>query len=198
MMRGVWGKQMAWRWFCRCSPLLAAMTVACGGGGAAPKAKPCDAECQDETALRALRETLKLVYNLTLQANPVGHQDETTPCPQGGTAHVAGEATSNAQIGTTDIDLTFELDACSYLQRDDQPEQSYGITTTGTVVESGVLAVQPSGTTAILFSSDSVTLTGTVYDPAIDYSVTDCPLEAGQNGSRIAGTLCGRDVAFQL
>ena len=109
---------------------------------------PCEETCQDETAVRALRETMKLVYNLTLQGNPVGPQDESTPCPLGGSAHVFGTATSNAQFGATEVALTYELVDCHYLSRDEQPGENYDMTVTGTVTQSGTLAVQPTATTA--------------------------------------------------
>lgn len=179
-------------------PIVGALGALACGGGPTPEAKTCDAKCADGSAFRALRETLKLVYNITLQGNPEGEQDETTDCPQGGTARVFGTATSNATIGATDVDLTFELDQCTYLQRDDQPEESYRIASTGTVTETGVLAVQPTSTTALLFSSDSVTLTGTVFDPPQDYATDDCPVEAGQNGNQFSGKLCDREIAFRL
>src|SRR5262249_43464304 len=69
--------------------------AACSGPKPAP-APPCDQACQDGAALRGMRETVKLVYNLKLQGKPVGMHDETTPCPGGGTAHVTGTAMSNA------------------------------------------------------------------------------------------------------
>jgi hypothetical protein len=173
-------------------------TVACGSGGATPEKQSCDAECADRAGFRALRETLKLVYNLTLQGNAVGEQDESTPCPEGGSAHVTGQASSNADIGTTEVELTFELDECAYLQRDDEPDETYNMTTSGTITESGILAVQPTATTAIILKSDSVTMNGTVFDPAVPFTVEACPMEAGQNGNRLAGTLCDREIAFTL
>src|SRR5262245_58145120 len=42
-----------------------------------PEPPPCDDACTDGIALRSVRETMKLVYNLTLQGNDVGEQDET-------------------------------------------------------------------------------------------------------------------------
>jgi hypothetical protein len=181
---------------------LFAVSVALGAmacsSGPTPEPQTCDDECVDESGFRALRETMKLVFNLTLQGNPVGEQDETTPCPQGGTAHVFGTATSDASIGATEVDLTFELDRCAYIQRDDEPEESYDTTISGTVSEAGVLAVQPTATTAILFSGEHLYIEGTVFDPPIEYSAEDCALEAGQNGNRIGGTLCGREIAFEL
>jgi hypothetical protein len=181
---------------------LVALCVALGAlscsSGPTPEPQTCDEDCVHESGFRALRETMKLVFNITLQGNPVGEQDETTTCPQGGSARVFGNATSNADIGATEVDLTFELDGCAYLQRDDEPEESYDTTISGTVRESGVLAVQPSATTALLFSGEHISIEGTVFDPPIEYSVEECALEAGQNGNRIGGTLCGREIAFEL
>jgi hypothetical protein len=67
---------------------------------------PCDARCEDGIAARALRETVKLAYNLTLQANPVGDQDESTDCPLGGRVRVFGHATSNPEQARPEVDLT--------------------------------------------------------------------------------------------
>lgn len=179
--------------------VLAAMpfALACSSGPT-PEPQACNDECRDEGGFRALRETIKLVYNITLQGNPVGEQDETTPCPQGGSAHVFGYATSNADIGATEVDLTFELNECAYLQRDDEPDESYDTVISGTVTEAGILAVQPTATTAILLSGESIDIEGTVFDPPVSFSAQDCELEAGQNGNRIGGTLCGREIAFEL
>lgn len=168
------------------------------GDDTAPPAPPCHEECQDRVALRALRETLKLVYNLTLQGNPVGAQDETTPCPQGGSAHVFGTATSNAVQGATDLSLSYELEACAYLQRDDHPDENYDVVLTGTVVQSGTLAVQPTATTALVMSSDAITVEGTVYDAPIAYLADACAAELGQNGDHLSGTLCGRSAGLDL
>lgn len=176
---------------------LAASLLGCGAEEA-PASPPCEQQCQDGVAIRALRETMKLVYNITLQGNPVGAQDETTPCPLGGSAHVFGVATSNAVHGATELELTYELDQCRYLQRDDEPAENYDMTLTGTVTQSGTLAVQPTATTGLVIRSDSVTLGGTVYDPPLAYAETECVIELGQSGSNVSGTICGREAGADL
>jgi hypothetical protein len=162
------------------------------------KPRTCDARCLDETAARSVRETLKLVYNLTLQANPAGAQDEVTRCPRGGQAHVFGFASSVAEQGATKVDLTYELSDCHYLQRDDDPGDSYDVTVTGTVTQKGIIAVQPTSTTALLFDSDALSIVGTLFDPAYPYSADSCGLALSQNGGRLAGELCQRPVALDL
>src|SRR5262249_2516535 len=87
--------------------LLVLAVSACGTKAAATAPPPCDGTCQDGIAIRALRETAKLAFNLTLQGKPVGQHDETTPCPLGGSVHVFGVATSNAVQGATEVDLTY-------------------------------------------------------------------------------------------
>jgi hypothetical protein len=163
----------------------------------APKAPPCDQKCQDGVAIKAIRETMKLAFNLTLQGKPVGAHDETRPCPFGGSVRVYGTATSNAIQGATEVDLTYELDGCGYLFRDDDPDDNYTAKLSATITQRGILAVQPTATSAVIMGSAAVRYEGTVYDPPIDYNV-DCPLELAQNGNTITGRICGRDARADL
>jgi hypothetical protein len=141
---------------------------------------------------------MKLVYNITLQGNPVGEQDEDTECPLGGRARVFGVATSNAVQGATEVDLTYELENCKYLELDDEPDETYSMTLDGVVTQAGTMAVQPSATTALFMRSDSVTLTGTVYDPPRDFQEENCVIDVAQNGNDLSGSFCGREAGVDL
>ncbi len=177
-----------------------ALAVACGGGGSsAPAAVPtCDAACQDAIAIRALRETLKLAFNLTLQGKPVGRHDETVACPLGGSVHVVGEATSNPAQGATNVDLVYELQGCTYTLKDDDPKQTYSMSLVGNVEQKGVIAVQPTSTTALGFRSGSVSFKGSVYNPSIAYEQAACAVVLQQDGNKLSGTLCGRTGTVDL
>ena len=177
---------------------LAIPTAGCSAAEQAPPSPPCEEKCKDKIAFRALREIVKLVYNITLQGKPVGPQDQTTPCPMGGSAHVYGEASSNPVQGATVVDLSYVLDQCGYLQRDDEPDENYEMVLTGTVLENGTLVVQPTSTSALILSSDSLTFAGTVYDPPLDFNEQACVVQAGQNGNHFSGTMCGRTVGLDL
>jgi hypothetical protein len=159
-----------------------------------PGPPPCDDACTDGIALRSLRETMKLIYNITLQGNPEGDQDETTECPLGGRAHIFGTARSEPEHGATEVELTYELTDCGYVELDDEPQESYRMRLDGTVTQSGILAVQPTATTALLMTSDSVTLDGTVFDPPRDFQEADCVVDVAQNGNDLSGMFCGREV----
>jgi hypothetical protein len=179
--------------------VLVVCLVACGSAGnSPPPPPPCDAKCQDETAIRALREVIKLAYNITLQGKAVGDHDESSPCPLGGSVRVVGNATSNAVQGSTFVNLTYTFTNCSVLQKDATPEQNYKVTITGSISENGTLAVQPSSTSAATLKSDALSIEGTVYDPPSVYSADKCPVTLGQDGARISGTICGRDVSVLL
>ena len=152
----------------------------------------------DGVALLALRDAIKLVYNVTLQDQPVGVQDKTTACPQGGTAHIHGTATSNADQGTTSVMLTYDFAQCHYSQVDSDPSHSFDVTLAGSITEQGILAVQPSSTTSLMLRSDSMTIAGQVYSPGIDYKETACAVTLAQNGNNLSGTLCGRPAGVTL
>jgi hypothetical protein len=176
---------------------LALFATACGSEDASP-ATPCEEECQDAVALRAVRETMKFMFNITLQAQPVGEQDVTEACATGGSAHIFGSASSVPEQGATLVDLTYELDECSYLERDDERDENYSVTISAVLTQRGTLAVQPSATTAIVIESESLTLSGTVSDPPIDYSANECPFTLTQNGDELSGTICGREAGLEL
>ncbi len=182
------------------SMVVIASLVGCGGsGGGSSTTPPCDSACQDGVAVLSLRDAIKLVYNLTLATHPVGPQTGMAPCPLGGTASVSGTATSNADQGTTMVNLTYVFTRCEYSEIDTDPTQTFDLTLDGTVTEVGTIAVQPTSTTALEFSSDAVSFEGSVYaGPAIPYTANSCPLKLGQDGNELSGTLCGRVVGTTL
>ena len=177
--------------------LAAGVCTACGDGPAPPPPPPCDEACRDGVALKGMRETMKLVFNLTLQGKPVGTYDVPIDCIEGGSARISGTATSNAVQGATDVDLTYVFDRCGYLQKDDDADDSYSLTLTGTVTQRGTLAVQPSATTALVMKG-TLSITGTVYDPPEAYDAIDCPVDVLQNGNRLGGRICTREAGADL
>jgi hypothetical protein len=178
--------------------VLAVLFFGCSGRSTAQATPPCDQECQDKVALLAIRETMKLAFNLTLQGKPVGVHDERTACPQGGTVRVFGRASSNAIQGATEVDLAYEFAQCGYLQKDTEPNENYDVVLNGNVVQKGTLAVQPTSTTALTMSSESLTVEGKVYDPPLPYAEKACVLTLGQDGNKLAGKVCGRSVGVDL
>jgi hypothetical protein len=177
-------------------PLFALLALACTDE--TQPSPPCDERCEDNIALRALREITKLAYNLTLQANPAGEQDESTSCPIGGSVRVFGTATSEPVHGATEVALTYEFSDCVHLELDEEPEESYLIGLSGTLTQNGIIAVQPTATTALILESSAMTLGGTVYDPPREYFEDRCEVAIGQDGNHVSGKLCGRSVGVDL
>jgi hypothetical protein len=190
----------AYRWLVLSLALL--LLNGCGAGAKPEPPPPCDQSCQDGIGLRGLRETMKLAYNLLIQGRPVGAQDGMTPCRSsdgstGGRVHVFGNATANAEQGSSFVELEYDFEECAYaVPPNATPDQNYSLVVTGHVKQTGTLAIQPSSTTALLIDSDSLNLSGTVYDPPLDSSWGDCELSVAQQGNRVAGTLCGRNAGF--
>ena len=186
-------------WF----PIAAGIALlGCGAGAKPDPAPPCEAECQDGVALRGVRETTKLAFNLLVQGKPVGEQDGTTPCRTfdgrvGGSVHVFGTATSNAVQGSTFVELDYDFRDCAYSAPPSvTAEQNYSLVINGRIHQNGTLAVQPTSTTALVMDSDALDISGTVYDPAVEYRVAGCALAIAQQGSRVSGTLCEREAGF--
>lgn len=176
--------------------------IGCGGGATPDPPPPCEAECRDGVALRGVRETTKLAFNLLVQGKPVGEQDGTTPCRSfdgkiGGSVHVFGTATSNAVQGSTFVELEYDFTDCAYSAPPSvTPEENYSLVINGHIRQKGTLAVQPTSTTALVMDSDALDVSGTVYDPAVDYRESGCVLAIAQQGSRVSGLLCGREAGF--
>jgi hypothetical protein len=181
--------------------VAASVSVASAGcqADATPPPPPpsCDEECKDGIAVKALREMMKLAFNLTFQGKPVGEHDLSTPCMFGGTARVYGTATSNAIQGATEVSLTYVFTNCGYQFQDDDPDDNYKMNLDGTMTQQGIIAVQPSTASAVVMKSDAIKLSGTIYDPPIDYTA-ECPVELGQNGNIISAKICGRDATADL
>jgi hypothetical protein len=188
------------------STLAIACSLACGGsGGGGDAATPaCDAACQDGVALVALRDAMRDIYNLTLQGQPEGAQNKTTDCPLGGSATVTGNAMSNGKVGTTTVSLTYVFASCVYAATDSDPTHTFKLTLDGSISEIGMIAVEPSSTTALSFvspassQSAAISFSGTVYDPAKSYTQGPCSLKLGQDGNDISGTICDRDAGASL
>jgi hypothetical protein len=171
--------------------------LAACSGKPPPPPPPCDQTCRDGIALRALRETMRVAYNMELMGRDVGPQDGTYPCLMGGTAHVFGTATSNAAQGSTFVDLTYVFADCLHVAvPNPTADRNYQMGLNGTATENGVIAVQPTATTALHIHSDSMTFLGRVDDPPVDYNQTDCLVDVMQDGSVVSGFFCDGTAGF--
>jgi len=174
----------------------AAASLGCGGNPPAPP-PPCDIQCQDGVAIRALRVGMRLAYNFAIASKPVGKQDATAPCIPSGSVHIVGTAESNAMLGTSQIDLTYTFTNCKNPSiKSTTPERNYNVTMNGVVNEKGTLAMG-GPTTSLVFIGTGLGIVGPVYDPPVDYPPPehpqlDCELFANQDGNNVNGTLCGR------
>ena len=182
---------------------ISALAVAgCGAGPRPAPAPPCDQSCQDGSALLGLRSAMKVAYNFKVAAQPVGAQDAMTPCisfdgAKGGTVHIFGDATVNAEQGASIVSLSYDFEKCLFsAPPDPTAAQNFSLKLTGLVTEQGTISVQPTATTALLIESDSLSVAGTVYDPPVDYAVSNCALSVIQDGNAVSGALCGRRAGF--
>lgn len=172
----------------------------CGGSESEADAgpPPCDLACRDRTAMRAIRETMKLAYNRTLQGKPVGAHDVAYSCAGSGYAYIYGTATSNAEQGTTEVDLTYEFHQCINENIDDDADETYLVILDGKVTQKGVLAVLPSTPSAVVMRSDGLTVAGQLYNPRVPYFADACRIQMDQNGNHLTARICGRGLGLDL
>jgi len=184
--------------------LSALILFGCGAGPSPAAPPPCEQLCQDGVALRGLRSAIKFAYNYKIATQPVGPQDALTPCysedgSQGGTVHIYGDATVNAIQGASIVDLSYDFKDCLFsAPPDPTANQNFNLVFTGLVTEQGTLSVQPTATTALELESTSVSVSGTVYDPPVQYSASDCLLSVLQSGNAVSGAFCGRNAGFSF
>jgi hypothetical protein len=180
------------------------IVIGCGAGPKPAPPPPCEQRCQDGVALLGLRSAIKFAYNYKIATQPVGAQDAMTPCvsedgSHGGTVHIFGDATVNAIQGASIVDLSYDFDQCLFsAPPDPTADQNFSLMFGGLVTEQGTLSAQPTATTAIKLESSSVSISGTVYDPAVQYSAADCALSVLQNGNDVSGSFCGRNAGFSF
>jgi hypothetical protein len=130
--------------------LIALGATSCSDGKSPEPAGPCDQQCQDGVALRAVREVMKYVFNRRLWGNEAGAQDETSRCEtNAGSAHIFGDAVSNTQQGSTEVKLTYEFYSCRALRTEATPSLNYNLSLRGTITEVGTLSAQSTSTMAL-------------------------------------------------
>src|SRR5258708_7920395 len=98
---------------CTVALLVGLLALGSGCGGKAPPTPPaCDLACADAIALRSVRETMRFAYNFALQGKEAGTQDATVPCIPTGHLRIVGDGSSNADLGTTTVNLTYMFSEC--------------------------------------------------------------------------------------
>lgn len=181
-----------WAWVA----LIALSIASCSNDEAATGEAPfvCDQRCRDNLAARAVRESVRVGFNLLLQGGPVGEQDKAGPCPFGGKVRVEGTATTDAATGTTQVDLTWQFTACG-VKRVGSKDEAYEVTIDGELTQKGKISNVAGQTTALVLASDAMKVSGQVSLPTVPVDET-CPLALTQDGSQVSGKFCGRDAGF--
>ena len=181
-----------------------ALTTGCASKSP-PPSPPCEQECKDAVALRALREMMKYAFNLIVQGRPVGPQDGVTDLFLSGTARIFGVVTADPLQGVTKVEhLTYVFTNANYGTKEDEPDENYDVVLDGTLTQEGIIAVQPSATTAVRIRGTDVRLAGKVYDPPLDYgppldyAEPGCVVDVTQSGNDVAGNFCGRKAGFSF
>jgi hypothetical protein len=170
-----------------------AFALGCGSSSSAPPPLDagCEQACQDGMALYAVRQTMRLLYNESLNGREAGTQDAGAECLTG-TANVSGVAVPDGGVGSVGVSLAYDFQACEYLDKSSAAAHTFDLTFTGVVTETGTLAVLGTATMALTIESAEITISGSVGDPPTPYVAPRCSLSLTQNSNDLEGTICGR------
>jgi hypothetical protein len=161
---------------------VALYAMGCSGKQPAPSA-PCDQECRDAIALRALREAMRSAFtiNVAYKDRDNGLQDVEGRCSDTGvgSARIFGTAVSNTQQGMTKVDLAYEFLSCLVTSVEATPERNYDLSLKGTVTEVGALSALSTSPNALKIA----TLGASPPDGGADAGGED----AGDEGGADAG-----------
>jgi hypothetical protein len=164
---------------------LSAALFAMGCSGKQPaRSAPCDQECKDAIALRALREGMRSAFNGRIQGQDAGPQHWNMPCeqvvgPAIGSTNIFGTAVSNREQGITKVNLTYEFLSCLVARTEAEPELNYNLSLKGTVTEVGTLSAQSTSLNALKIA----TLGARPPDAGTDAGAED----GGEDGGADAG-----------
>ena len=142
------------------------------------------------------------LYNEHIAGKPVGDFDVTAPCAEGGTARITGSVATPGNMGGTNVDLAFDMNACHAVLSYPVP----GGTSTTSLRTTGVLrwtgSFSATTTNMEYRSTGSLAVQGTLgifinkatrLDPAIDES---CVFAARRTGTLLSGTYCDRPLSL--
>lgn len=167
-----------------------------GDIGDDPVDEACGQPCQDQMTSWNLISTVWFLHNQNLAGSPVGNQDRTGSCPQGGTFHITGSTGYDASnnIGTTH--LVYDLSGCRYVST--TTDLSVDVTHTGLVQQDGTFN-GGGAAIAMTYQSSSLTYAGEIFVSWSD-EVTPlsdaCPVSLSQSDGATSATICTRTTSY--
>lgn len=155
-----------------------------GGTSSAATRSVCGQTCQDYLLGWALNDSFWLLWNQYVKGTTVGIKDLSGSCPFGGTFHLTGTTSLDAN-GTDHVDVRLELTDCA------NTAARYSLTFTGTLRVIGTFEGAESAA-ALTFTGSPLTATGNLKyldNPAV---LSHCDVVEVQQGIGESGTLDGR------
>jgi hypothetical protein len=144
----------------------------------------------------AIVDTASQIYNINFAGKPVGAQNLTTTCPQGGEVIITGSTGYSQNNGITTVDLILNMKDCKSSRH-----TTNGIDTTITLT--GIMTFKGSfdssrGYNATTHQSDSLKISGAISVTGFKTATVDetCPFTASINNETVSGYICSRQFSY--
>ena len=150
----------------------------------------------------AIVDTASQIYNINFAGKPVGAQNLTTTCPQGGEVTITGSTGYSQNNNITTVDLTLNMKDCKSSRRYTNGINATSVTDVGFIL-TGIMTFKGSfdssrGYNATTYQSDSLKISGTISSTGYKTVIIDetCPFTASINNETVSGYICSRQFSY--
>lgn len=144
----------------------------------------------------AIIDAVAQLYNINFAGKPVGGQNITTTCPQGGDVTITGNTGYSSNNGISTVDLTFNMNNCKSSKHDENGVDTI-FTFTGIITFKGSFN-SSTNYNATNYQSDSLKMSGTIDVPKYKTANVDesCKFTASITNSTVSGSICSRAFSY--
>lgn len=144
----------------------------------------------------AIIDAVSQIYNINFAGKPVGGQNITTTCPQGGEVTITGSTGYSQNNGITTVDLSLAMKDCkSSKHTSDGVDTAF--TLTGTITFKGSFN-SSTNYNATTHQSDSLKIVGNISVPNFKSAPVDetCKFTATITDNTVSGNICSRQFSY--
>ncbi len=144
----------------------------------------------------AIIDSVSQIYNINFAGKPVGSQNLTTTCPNGGNVTITGSTGYSQNNGITTVDLMFQMTNCQTSKRT-QNNLDLAVTLSGNISFKGSFN-SSTDYNATNNQSDSLKISALINAPGFKPENVDetCKFSATVSNNTVSGYICERKFSY--